>query len=175
MQIQRSKASLFIFVFFALLGSTFLFQNCSQQNFTVSTQTPSFSSGAQKVTLPAGVVPDAQVCTSAQIKCYQKVYSPHVQDSNSLKPECTTLEGQQICYDLDITTYNTTQALADCVDCDSLAAQPGGRYNRDEYTCWVRIQSAENNAFYALKSDLKMALTDALNSCLDSLPAQGEQ
>ncbi len=175
MNIQSRKSKL---IFGALLSAIFLsllFQNCAQQSFTSSNDAPSYTSGPQKISWPSGVVANSQVCVNSQIQCYKKVYSPEVSDSKFVSQECTHLNSQDICYELVTYNYDTKSALATCPDCDASAALPNGRYNREEYTCWVRVPSLNSAVFYAVRSSLNAALTDALNSCLDSLPVQGEQ
>lgn len=169
------KSGITVGVLFGFITLTLLFQNCSQHNFSSSTQSPSYSSGPQKVTLFASQNVHPELCLHSEIKCFKKVYSPYVKDSTEAASECVLFENKEICFPLEITNYDTSRAFELCSDCDPSANLPNGRYNRDEYTCWLSLESQNNARFYALRSDLKQALTDTLHSCLDSLPAKGDQ
>ena len=169
------RSRIIVVLLFGLMSLTLLFQNCAQENFTSSGEAPSYSSGPQAVTLAPKKIPEAAICLQGHIKCFKKVYSPQVKDSTQVTNECTLFNDKEICYPLEVTSYDTTKALQICSDCDVSEGLPKGRYNRQEFTCWLDIDSQNKARFFALRGDLKTALADTLNSCLNSLPNKGSQ
>lgn len=171
----RVKSGITVGALFGFMTLALLFQNCAPQQLQGLTPAPSYSSGPQKITLAAGETAQADLCLQGQIKCYKKVYSPAVKDSTLTSSDCTLFDKKEICFPLEIINYDTNQALATCEDCDTSAGLQNGRYNREEFTCWLNVKSQNNARFFALKSDLQSALSEAMTSCLESLPAKGDQ
>lgn len=164
----NSKWVLILFLVSSLLGLSF-FQNCARSSSTAAIGSLAYSSGVQKISLATNAVVDDNFCYNGRIKCYLKVYSPDVSDSFQNQKKCVLIDGREICFSLDLRSYNTTDAVTFCSDCDSSASLPGGQYNREEVTCWLQVGDSESSPFFALQNNLKDALTENLNSCKASL------
>ena len=170
----KSKWVLIPFLVSGFLG-LFFFQNCARVSSSAAGGSLAYSSGIQKITLAPDAVLDENFCFSGRIKCYLKVYSPDVADSFQNQKKCVLLEGREVCFSLDVRSYDTTDALASCSDCDSSASLPNGRYQREEVTCWLQVGDSQSSPFFALGNNLKDALTENLNSCRASLLSKDVQ
>ncbi len=164
----KSKWVLIPFMVSGLLG-LFFFQNCARVSSSAVGGSLAYSSGIQKISIAPGSAVDENFCYAGRVKCYLYVYSPDVTDSHQNQKKCVLIDGREICFSLDIRSYDTTDALASCADCDSSASMAGGRYEREEVTCWLQIGNSENSPFFAIRNNLKDALSENFNSCRASL------
>jgi hypothetical protein len=155
--------------------SILLFQNCAHQKSPDQSEVASYSSGALKISLPANSQITADTCFEGQFKCYRKVYSPNLSDTFSSSTECLGIEDREVCLQIDVNTYDTREALSSCTDCDASEGQTNGRYNREEITCWLHVGVPENPSFFSIKTNIKDALSDTINSCRISLLSKGDQ
>lgn len=150
----------------------FFFQNCARTNNNNPSEAPTYSSGIQNITLSQNLREDVNICFKGDFKCYRKIYSSQLTDDLKHETDCVEIEDKKVCVNVVINTYNTTEALAACTDCEPNSVN-ANRYEREEVTCWLRVGSSSNPAMFALRANLSESLSEVINSCRASLLSKG--
>lgn len=101
--------------------------------------------------------------------CVNRVYSPGVLSDDLSDIECVEIDSTQYCVVVLTVITNTDLKMTKCRDCKPEDFQPGGRFNRQEYTCQVAsVMKAASYPFQGVGLTLLEALQPARDLCLQA-------
>lgn len=154
-----------------------LYQNCAAPSSVAPSSESSTDDGLSSINHPMVEISSLQsegdgsatqgkqmiACDRQAIRCVRKIYSPAVQDRHFTEQHCLAADGP--CLSVDTFTYDTRAALAACPDCGPDAGQGGGRYNREESTCWYGEPGSAEAPIYSLRENLEAAIEAVAQAC----------
>lgn len=172
--ITRHAKTLFGFALLFVLASAY--QNCGQSYQVADSPEPDPIVHAMSETQPitsnessvsvsavaAATKIEKPICELHALRCLRKVYSPQVDDTHFIDRMCTQAG---TCLDVESRTYGTRAALSLCEECGPEDIRPGGRYNREEVTCWMGEAGAASSKVYALRESLDAAVEATMAAC----------